>query len=45
MTGTAGLDWLWHAGGAVLGAAGLVLLVWALVWDRARPQALPEVLV
>jgi len=36
MTGTAGLDWLWHACGAALAIAGLALLVWALLWDRAR---------
>jgi len=36
MMTTAGTDWLWLAAGAGLAVAALVLLVWALFWDRAR---------
>jgi len=30
------LDWIWTATGWVLFSAGVVVLVWALFWDRAR---------
>lgn len=36
MLGLANLDWLYHALGWTLAAAGVVLLVWALFWDRSR---------
>lgn len=30
------VEWVWLATGWLLGAVGLVVLVWALFWDRAR---------
>lgn len=32
----ANLDWLYHLLGWLLAAAGLLLLLWALFWDRSR---------
>ena len=39
--------WPWAAtiGGWLLALAGLSLLVWALFWDRAGAETLPEMLV
>ncbi len=33
---TGHLDWLYHLLGYTLAAAGLLLLFWALFWDRSR---------
>lgn len=30
------LEWLWWMAGSVIAVGGLVLVVWALFWDRAR---------
>lgn len=30
------LEWLWWLAGSVIAVSGLVLVVWALFWDRAR---------
>lgn len=36
MAATSSLDWLYHTLGWTLGGAGLLLLLWALFWDRSR---------
>jgi hypothetical protein len=36
MSAASNLDWLYHILGYTLAAAGLVLLLWALFWDRSR---------
>jgi hypothetical protein len=36
MSAASNLDWLYHTFGWTLAAAGMVLLAWALFWDRSR---------
>ena len=36
MSAAANLDWLYHLLGYTLAAAGLLLLLWSLFWDRSR---------
>jgi hypothetical protein len=36
MSAAGNLDWLYHALGWTLAAAGLLLLLWSLFWDRSR---------
>jgi hypothetical protein len=36
MPAAGNLDWICHLAGWTIGAAGMVLLLWALFWDRSR---------
>jgi hypothetical protein len=46
MSVPANLGWLYHVAGWTLAAAGLLLLLWSLFWDRSRGRRrMPQVLV